>query len=45
MLPGKVTVGPLAMPPVYLVLQRRRSYNCGSGDLIVQPLATAENIR
>lgn len=25
--------------------KRRRSYNCGSGDLIVQPLATLENIR
>ena len=26
-------------------LQRRRSYNCGTGDFIVQPLATTEVMR
>jgi hypothetical protein len=26
-------------------LQRRRSYNCGTGDFIVQPLATTETMR
>lgn len=26
-------------------VQRRRSYNCGTGDFIVQPLATMEVMR
>ena len=43
------TAGPLSLncycPHPLLPLQRRRSYNCGTGDMIIQPLATAEDMR
>jgi len=31
--------------PFHQETKKRRSFNCGAGDFIVQPLCTADNVR